>query len=144
MAALSLEGAIRTCKVDTAYANKMQSDRFLNPANMVCPIWNGLDTSGRPVCADSFITKTAGCNNPLDRIQVENDVSRPQYTEYVTLDAGGIKGNIYGSGNVHKMTGQFGLTTQFSEINPRCRTQGRSTEPSKTPTVAPPVNSGRM
>ena len=28
---MSLEAAIRTCKVDPAYANKVESDRFLNP-----------------------------------------------------------------------------------------------------------------
>ena len=37
---VSLESAIRTCKVDTAYAAKIESDRFLNPGNMVCPVWN--------------------------------------------------------------------------------------------------------
>ena len=41
---VSLESALRTCKVDTAWADKIASDRFLNPDNMVCPIWNGMDT----------------------------------------------------------------------------------------------------
>ena len=88
--AISLESAIRTCKVDTAWANKVESDRFLNPAEMMCPMWNGFDTAGRPVAPDSFMTKTAGCAYATDRVVVENNVSRPQYMEYVTLSANGI------------------------------------------------------
>lgn len=132
---VSLESAIRTCKVDTAWANKVESDRFLNPNNMVCPIWNGVDTAGREVCPDSFWTKNAGCNSASDRVVVENNVSRPQYMEYITLSANGIQGNIYGNtmgytnskirtqglNNVHGLTGQFGQVTDFgSQIYPSC------------------------
>ena len=119
---VSLESAIRTCKVDTAWANRIESDRFLNPNNMVCPVWNGVDTAGRQVCPDSFYTKRAGCNSAEDRVIVENNVSRPQYVEYLPLDALGIKGDIYGDNmnqqetqartralqGVHKVTGSFG------------------------------------
>lgn len=129
---VSLEAAIRTCKVDTAYANKVESDRFLNPDNMVCPIWNGMDTAGRQVCPDSFWTKRAGCNSAEDRVVVENN-QRPQYMEYITLSAQGINGSIYGNtmpyqeskartgdlNNINKITGQFG--TQFgAEVYPSC------------------------
>lgn len=132
---LSLEAAIRTCKVDVAYANKVESDRFLNPSNMVCPMWNGVDLAGRPVCKDSFWTKRAGCNSALDRVNVENFL-RPQYAEYITLDAAGWEADIY-SNNMHKSqsiarsqamkdivknkdfgTGQYG--NQFSEVSPGC------------------------
>lgn len=58
---------------------------------MVCPPWTGFDLVGRPVCADSFMNKTAGCNSARDRVDVENSL-RPQYIEYVNLDAAGIKG----------------------------------------------------
>jgi len=130
---ISLQSALRTCKVDTAYAIKIESDRFLNPNNMVCPIWNGMDTSGREVCPDSFMTKRAGCNSASDRVVVENNVSRPQYMEYINLSAGGISGNIYGntmpynnSGMrskdlhaVNKITGNFGK--QFgASVYPSC------------------------
>ena len=94
---ISLESALRTCKVDTAWASRMESDRFLNPNNMVCPVWNGMDTAGREVCQDSFRTKRGGCNSATDRVEVENNVSRPQYMEYITLSANGIAGNIYGN-----------------------------------------------
>lgn len=79
----SLSGSLRTCKVDTAWANKIQSNRFQNPSEMVCPLWNGLDTAGRPVDSNSFYTKNAGCNNPSDRIEIENEISRPHYTAYI-------------------------------------------------------------
>ena len=94
---VSLESALRTCKVDTSLANRIESDRFLNPHNMVCPVWNGMDTSGRHVCPDSFYTKRAGCNSAKDRIDVENTVSRPQYMEYITLSPHGISGQLYGT-----------------------------------------------
>jgi hypothetical protein len=97
MSAISLEASLRTCKVDTGYAANIDSQRFLNPNYMVCPIWNGMDTAGRSVCPDSFYTKNAGCNSALDRVVVENAVSRPQYAEYIGLNVqGGLNGNIYG------------------------------------------------
>ncbi len=130
---VSLESALRTCKVDTAWAARVESDRFLNPNNMVCPVWNGMDTAGRHVCNDSFYTKRAGCNSATDRVAVENDVSRPQYMEYITLSANGIAGHIYGKtdqyhesverrkelSNINNITGNFGK--QFgSNINSNC------------------------
>ena len=119
---VSLESALRTCKVDTAWATRIESDRFLNPNNMVCPVWNGMDTAGRNVCKDSAYTKRAGCNSATDRVAVENNISRPQYMEYITLSANGIAGNIYGRtdqyneslerrnelNNLNNITGNFG------------------------------------
>ena len=99
MAFISLEGNVRTCKVNTAWANRIQSDRFENPALMMCPTWNGLDNAGRPVSADSFMTKRAGCNSALDRVDVENAL-RPAYYEYLGLDAAGINGEIYNPTNM--------------------------------------------
>jgi len=135
---VSLEAAIRTCKVDTAWANKVESDRFFNPNLMVCPVWNGVDVAGRQVCPDSFWTKRAGCNSAEDRVMVENNVSRPQYMEYINLNAEGIAANIYGTNThqqeyefvspfrnmgktnaaintAHNMTGQFGQVTGFNQ-----------------------------
>jgi hypothetical protein len=137
MSNISLEASVRTCKVNTGYANKIQSDRFLNSNNLLCPTWNERDLTGRKVCADSFWTKRAGCNSATDRISVEN-YQRPQYAEYITLDANGIQGNMYGDpgvavenfvdlhrrdeeleyealNNVHNITGQFGMVTGFRQ-----------------------------
>jgi len=91
---LSLEKNIRTCKVNTGWANRNQSDRFQDPNLMVCPTWNHMDNAGRLVCANSFYTKRAGCNSPMDRVAVENTVSRPQYMEYIQLNAAGIAGPL--------------------------------------------------
>ena len=79
---LSLESAVRTCKVITGEANRIESDRFFNPENLVCPVWNGVDDLGRQACYDSYYTKSRGCNNAEDRILVENAVWRPQYVQY--------------------------------------------------------------
>ncbi len=89
---LNLESALRTCKVDTAYQQRIQSDRFLNPKNLVCPVWNGLDTAGRVACADSFYTKREGCNSAEDRVGVEN-IQRPQYMQYISDTLGNSYNN---------------------------------------------------
>jgi hypothetical protein len=83
-------------KVNTAAATQLYSDRRHNPEEMSCPMWDGMDVSGRPVCADSFSTKMEGCNTAEDRIFVENNL-RPHYSSYLTLDAAAIKGDIYDS-----------------------------------------------
>lgn len=123
---VSLNSSVRTCKIDPAYATKIQSDRFLNPNNMVCPVWNGYDSAGRPVSADSFMTKNAGCNSAQDRVSVEN-YQRPQYVEYVNLSSNGIRGvenpeMVYSSNELqdtNNVTGNFGL--QFSSnVYPTC------------------------
>lgn len=95
MSSFSLEAAVRTCKVDTSWASRTQSDRFFNSNNMVCPVWNGMDSANRAACPDSFMTKTAGCNSAEDRVMVEND-QRPQYMEYVNLNANGFGAPLYG------------------------------------------------
>jgi len=97
MSNLSLQASIRTCKVDPGWANKIESDRFFNPNLMMCPVWNGRDLTGRKVCPDSFYTKREGCNSAEDRITVENSL-RPQYMEYITLDAAGIQGAFDSTG----------------------------------------------
>ena len=122
----SLEAALRTCKVDTGWANRIQSDRFENPNLMVCPVWSGRDLSGRPVCADSFYTKRAGCNSALDRIDVENAL-RPNYSALINLDPAGYTADIYKTNmayqeaglqtqnlkNIPRITGQFGSNPNY-------------------------------
>lgn len=93
---ISLEKSVRTCDVNVGEANRIQSDRFFNPMNMVCIPWNGLNSKGQEICPDSFWTKTPGCDSAEDRVMVENS-QRPKYMNYVTLGAQGISGNIYGN-----------------------------------------------
>jgi hypothetical protein len=91
--AISLESALRTCKVNPEWANRLESHRIIGPASeKTCPLWTGFDLAGRPVCPDSFNTKSAGCNSALDRLHVENEVSRPQYVPYINLSMEGITG----------------------------------------------------
>lgn len=108
MSGLSLEKSIRTCKVNVGWSNRIQSDRFLNSANLLCPTWvagvdgkqnYGYDLAGRQVCQDSFYTKSPGCNPSTDRIVVENDL-RPDYVSYIALNAAGIKGAVYGNQSI--------------------------------------------
>lgn len=96
MSNLSLDASIRTCKVQTGESQRIQSDRFLNPNNMVCIPWNGLNNKGQAVCEDSWYTKTPGCRSANDRVSVENEL-RPQYSDYINWNMGGLQGNIYGS-----------------------------------------------
>lgn len=121
---ISLDASIRTCKVETGEAARIQSDRFQNPNLMVCPPWAGYNLKGQSVCADSFYTKKAGCNSALDRVDVENFL-RPQYADLITLNMNGLDGAIYDKSNVNsyvdakgvqqfdnsrnKLTGNYGL-----------------------------------
>jgi hypothetical protein len=94
MSSLSLDASIRTCKVETGQATRIQSDRFQNPHNQVCIPWMGQNSKGQSVCQDSFNTKSAGCNSALDRVNVESAL-RPDYSAYINLNMAGVEGNIY-------------------------------------------------
>jgi len=127
MSQLSLNGSLRTCKVDQGWASRIQSDRFENADLLVCPVWTGYDNTNRPVCADSFYTKSPGCNSPLDRVNVENYL-RPQYMEYINLDAQGFRadGDVvvskenYSNGNSGMSCSNYG--TNMSCYNSAVRT----------------------
>ena len=103
MSAISLSKSVRTCTIETGEAPRLASDRFLNYHNMLCPIWDGVNLKGQEVCPDSFVTKSRGCNSATDRVVVENDL-RPDYISYITLNAGGIDGNIYDNVDEHQQS----------------------------------------
>lgn len=88
---LSILNNINVDKVDVGYASRIQSYRIQDPSAMTCPLWAGQDLAGRPVCASSFLSKMEGCHSAEDRLFVENSL-RPQWTNYVTLSAAGVKG----------------------------------------------------
>ena len=96
MSSLSLNASIRTCKVETGQASRIESDRFLNPLNMVCIPWSGYNLKGQQVSPNSNYTMTAGCNSAGERVEVENDL-RPDYAAYVSLNMEGLRGDIYGN-----------------------------------------------
>jgi hypothetical protein len=111
---ISLESSIRNCKINTGWANRAESARFLDPAMMMCPLWNGLDTAGRPVCRDSFVTLRAGCNSATARTDVENAL-RPQYFSYIGLNASAKNKALSSStGNFGKQLGAY--------VQPTCGT----------------------
>lgn len=110
MANISLQGSITTCRVDQSEAARYESDRIFNPTIAVCPRWRlgqdesgqvtGMNSKGQMVCANSFVTKSAGCNSAMDRVSVENAL-RPQYSQYVTLNAEGITSqNMFTDGSM--------------------------------------------
>lgn len=141
---ISIEAATRTCKVDTASAARIESDRFLNPNLVMCPNWTGKDLTGRTVCPDSFYTKRAGCNSAADRVIVENNL-RPAYFEYINLSAAGIRDQMYGENfhytdagvsNVQEkfaetQTGHFGGIPSWPGTNEAVCSYGRYTEGQK-------------
>lgn len=127
MSVLSLVKSTRTCKVDPGYANKLYSERFLNPCQVICPVWNGTDQYGRIVGPDSMMIESAGCRSSLDRVDVENYL-RPQYFELVNLDGFGVQGQIYSDDagnrtaalqNLGEIVGNPGFD-YGANINPRC------------------------
>lgn len=91
MSNVSLTANLLTDKVSPGAAAQSQTYRIQEPTAQMCPVWNGQDLAGRPVCEYSFYTKRAGCNSSLDRITVENFL-RPKYTSFVTYSAAGIAG----------------------------------------------------
>jgi hypothetical protein len=123
---ISLNSSIRTCRFDQGWASRLESDRFLNPENVLCPRWCGTDIVGREVCPYSWNNKAPGCNSAEDRVLVEN-MQRPQYMEYVTLDARGITGNLYsdkayeaqkGLKEISSRSGNFGIQMKGSVVPP--------------------------
>ncbi len=88
--------AANNARTNAGYATNLASDRFLNPENVVCPAWNGLDSAGRPATSNSFNTKCPGGNNALDRVVVENAL-RPPYSQRINTDASGYAATMYGN-----------------------------------------------
>ena len=88
---ISLNKSLTVPKVSQDYANNAWSERFQNPSLSIYPHWNGQDSMGRPSNHNAHVTLTAGASHPLNRINVENSVTRPNYAVY--LNASGIQGD---------------------------------------------------
>jgi hypothetical protein len=102
MSLVSLTSSIRNCNVNVADANRLESDRFLNPSNTVCYNSTGYNIKGQMVCKDSLHTKAAGCSHPMDMVNLENS-NRPNYLVFTPSDS--QKTNHT---SLDEMTGHFG------------------------------------
>jgi len=85
--------------VNTGWADRYFSDRFLNANELVCPPYNPRDGLGRDANSNSLITTSAGCNSAVERVTVEGDL-RPKYYGNASLNQVGLDGqcNITMSG----------------------------------------------
>jgi hypothetical protein len=98
----SLESAIKTLKVNTGSAPRLESERYIGSGEFkTCFTWDGRDLIGRRISPDSFYTKSPGCHSATDRILVENQISRPRYYTYIALSPYGLMtgGSDYDSMN---------------------------------------------
>lgn len=68
---ISLSSALRNCKVSDEDASRAQSDRYLNTQSMSCIPPASVNERGQQVCAYSMNRETAGCHNPVNRIDIE-------------------------------------------------------------------------
>jgi hypothetical protein len=89
---LSLNKSLRTNKVALDPGNVAQSFRLF-VSNPTADIPNYLvDIYGRPAAIDAGLqfegTQASGIISPLYRIEVENNISRPQYNEYLNVPQG--------------------------------------------------------
>jgi len=96
--AASLEASLKTYKVNVGAAPRLESERYIGTGEFkLCPRWGGNDLVGRAITPDSYYTKAPGCNSALDRVLIENQVTRPRYYTYIALSPEGLTGDIYGS-----------------------------------------------
>lgn len=113
--------AIKTCKPNTGDAEKMYSQRIFSPASMVCPTWNGIDSSGRPACKNSFKTTSPGCVSASERVSVENFVQRPKFMNAFIDNKYSLNNKNYDEQSKRNeyLTGNYGI--QFnSNIKSNC------------------------
>ena len=86
--AFSILSSIAGPKVTTGNASQLSSLGIFDPDRQVCPQMANVDVNSgiMNVSRDSIMTLSAGCNDPLQRIHVENAL-RPQYSEYLNASA---------------------------------------------------------
>lgn len=94
----SLEAALKTYKVNVGAAPRLESERTIGTGEFkMCPRWGGYDLVGREITPDSYYTKAPGCHSALDRVLIENQVTRPRYYTYIALSPEGLTGDLYGN-----------------------------------------------
>lgn len=68
---ISLSSTLRNCKVSDEDASRAQSDRYLNMNSMSCIPPASVNERGQEVCSYSMNRETAGCHNPVNRVDIE-------------------------------------------------------------------------
>ena len=146
MSFTSISASIREPKVSAGMAANIDSDRYLNSGNAVCVPWSGYDSAGREVTANTYNTRSAGCNSAHDQVSTENYL-RPNYSSYVNLNTEGIEGGMYsqmetplanksevaGSYNIQKLSNIQQQYRQYSYGNSAYKSKMRSLESSGEP-----------
>src|SRR5271156_826650 len=84
---LSLTSSIRVPKVNTGLAVNLLSERRLDQSYIINPDRSLYDDYGRVAGIDTIVDETWG-DDPLYRMEVENEVSRPQYSYYLNVPQG--------------------------------------------------------
>lgn len=74
-----------------SWTERFQSDRFLNPNEMICPLPVHVDQYGRQADLQSRTTNIAGCSSALERVRVE-DEQRPKEFSNNFLNSMGVEG----------------------------------------------------
>ena len=89
---MSLQKNIAFNKVSTGWANRNQTNTWINSNNVACFNANSFDNYGRIACQNSLPhLKSPTCHNPLDRVTDENG-NRPSISSNL-LNTFGIKGD---------------------------------------------------
>lgn len=84
---LSLTASIRTPKINTGLAANLLSERRLDQSYIINPNRALYDDYGREAGIDTIVDETWG-DDPLLRMLVEDEVSRPQYSYYLNVPQG--------------------------------------------------------
>jgi hypothetical protein len=84
---LSLTASIRTPKINTGLAANLLSERRLDQSYIINPDRALYDDYGREAGIDTITDLTWG-DDPLYRMDEENEVSRPQYSYYLNVPQG--------------------------------------------------------
>ncbi len=85
MSYISFSG-VRTPKVDPGKGVNLATDRIQNGLSNLCITADTQDDYGRSASDNSLVTLEQGCDTPLMRIDVENDL-RPAYHQYLNTES---------------------------------------------------------
>jgi hypothetical protein len=108
---VSIYNSVRGNKVTTGNAAQYQGMRTFDNTAQVCPPRSNVSDYGvAGVSRDSINTYTAGCFDPMDRMEVEN-IQRPRYATY--LNAAAISSPGVGDDDYGTVDFQYGASKPY-------------------------------